>query len=586
MSDINKEKLLESYPIPITIDSTKKILKQMENCIFKINNSNGKGTGFFCYITNNNQSLPVIITTNHLINEKIIKEKKDIRVKFYDNKDEIKIKIDNNRKIYTSEEYDTTIIEIKPERDKVKKERFLELDENVFDDEPNLYNEDIYIIQFPIIYNEQKASVSYGKLKEIEQQNNIIHLCSTQPGSSGSPILNLKNNKIIGMHKESSINFNKGIFLKNPIKEYLDNINIIKIEEEENNNLIDFKNEINDEYSENKNNEFKNDPKNLKYKYDITSFNDGSYGGNDIFEVFISFKDNKEYVVSPNIKSYNLEIFQLLDNKKITSLKGHNTNISTVRYFINNKDNNEYLISGDIKEIVNIWDITNNYTIKYKINTKYNNSSCLLIFPNNFDKNYIITSTQETSYDNDKAATKIYSLNNGEFIKYINNSNNNKIWYLLSWYNKENKKYYIIQLAYTIIINNLLEDELYSELIYQPKECHFSGFIYNKDNNDYLCTSSRNGYINIWDLYNKTQFKVIETNSCLFHTIQWNSKYIIVADFFSKSFKIIDIENGNIIDIPGQHTKEVICIKKVIHPNYGESLLSASMDNTIKLWSL
>ena len=40
---INYENIIE----PITIDSTKKILEQMKNCIWKINNSNGKGIGFF-----------------------------------------------------------------------------------------------------------------------------------------------------------------------------------------------------------------------------------------------------------------------------------------------------------------------------------------------------------------------------------------------------------------------------------------------------------------------------------------------------------------------------------------------------------
>ena len=596
MSDRNQEKLLESYPIPVTIDSTKIILNQMENCICKINSPNGKGTGFFCYIPYNNTNLPVFITNNHLIDEKIIKEKNNITVTINDDKEKkINIKINDNRKIYTSpkDKYDTTIIEIKPEKDKISKNNFLELDKNIFENNPSLYNENIYIIQYPILYNEQKAAVSYGILKEIQKENDMIHLCSTEFGSSGSPILNLTNNKVIGIHKESSINFNfnRGTFLKNPINEYLNNINLIKgyannNKIEENNNLIEIVNEENNEYINKINYKFENEPKDLKYKFDITNSNDGSFGANDIFEIFISYKDNKEYIISPNIHNYNLDIFELLDNKKIKSLKGHSNHITTVRYFINNKDYNEYLISGDNKDIVIIWDITNNYNIKYQIHTHYNNSSCLLVFPHNINHNYIITSNQGISNDNDKSATKIYSLNNGKFIKYINNTNNNKIWYLLSWYNKKNNKYYIIQLAYKIIINNLLEDELYSELIYQPEECHFSGFIYNKDNKDYLCTSSRNGYINIWDLYNKIEYKVINTNSALFHIIQWNSKYLIVADFFNKSFKIINIENENILDINKQHIKEVICIKKIYHPKYGESLLTAANDNTIKLWIL
>ena len=45
-------------------------------------------------------------------------------------------------------------------------------------------------------------------------------------------------------------------------------------------------------------------------------------------------------------------------------------------------------------------------------------------------------------------------------------------------------------------------------------------------------------------------------------------------------------EKKNISDINGKHTKEVVCIKKIYHPIYGESLLSAGNDNTIKLWTI
>ena len=132
-----------------------------------------------------------------------------------------------------------------------------------------------------------------------------------------------------------------------------------------------------------------------------------------------------------------------------------------------------------------------------------------------------------------------------------------------------------------------MEDELYSKFIHQPEDYHCSGFIYNIDNNDYLCSSSYNGYINIWDLYNKNIFKVINTNKCnLHHIIQWNNKYIIVADYENECFKIINLENKIIKDIEKQHTDWVVCIKKIYHPKYGESLLSAADDKTIKLWSI
>jgi V8-like Glu-specific endopeptidase len=74
----------------------------------------------------------------------------------------------------------------------------------------------IYILHYP---NCGKSSVSYGIIKKL-QNSDISHLCSTEKGSSGSPILNLTNNKVIGIHRGSFDNFkfNKGSILSNSTK--------------------------------------------------------------------------------------------------------------------------------------------------------------------------------------------------------------------------------------------------------------------------------------------------------------------------------------------------------------------------------
>lgn len=75
----------------------------------------------------------------------------------------------------------------------------------------------IYVIQYP---NGKNAVVSYGLLDEINNYE-INHTCSTDYGSSGSPILNLEDNTVIGIHKEASpYNFNQGTFLKFPINDF------------------------------------------------------------------------------------------------------------------------------------------------------------------------------------------------------------------------------------------------------------------------------------------------------------------------------------------------------------------------------
>ena len=55
----------------------------------------------------------------------------------------------------------------------------------------------------------------------MKKKHEFTHKCSTEDGSSGSPILNI-NNKLICLHKEGYHNkFNKGTFLNFPIKKYI-----------------------------------------------------------------------------------------------------------------------------------------------------------------------------------------------------------------------------------------------------------------------------------------------------------------------------------------------------------------------------
>ena len=457
-----------------------------------------------------------------------------------------------------------------------------------------------------LVINEinQKVISLENKIQELENKNiDIINKYENEIKSLNTKIMNLENNI-----NNSIIKINDSINCFNLLKEEknIDNNNVNKMNnnifnDEINKNEIIINNEYqekeinlekinnNKEYEKKINYEFVKDPKNLKYKSDLISSNSDS-GYNDIFEIYISYKDNQEYIVSPNYKNFNLNIFNLRNNQKILSLQKHENSIRTIRYFINNKNKNEYLISADSNQKVIIWDITNNYNIKYIIDTKYASDiySCLLVFPENMNDNFIVTSTYCMSKNNEEAATKVYSFNDCKFIKYINNTSDIHIYYLLSWYNKNNNQYYIIQFSKNkILINNLISDELYSELINIPEGYHYSGVLYYKDNKDYLCSSSTNGYLNIWDLYEKKIYKNINTNgSNLAHVINWNNKYIIAVDINKKSFKIIEIENNSIYDIKNDNKHKLYCIKKVNHPIYGESLLSVTNDKVIKLWTI
>ena len=162
-----------------------------------------------------------MITNNHVIGDDYINNNKTIKISLNNGKKIIDIKLDSSRKKYTNKEYDVTIIEIKKD-DNIKDNSFLQIDENIFQENPIDFfaKKSIYIIQYPDYI---EASVSYGILKRIKENNELEHYCITNKGSSGSPIINLENNKVLGVHKSSSVksNFNLGIFLKNPNNEFI-----------------------------------------------------------------------------------------------------------------------------------------------------------------------------------------------------------------------------------------------------------------------------------------------------------------------------------------------------------------------------
>ena len=242
--ELIQEKMGLKYPKPVTIEGTEKILDQMKNCVFKIILENGvKGTGFFCNISYNNTFMPVMITNNHIIDSNYISNNKFIIITLNNDKDDKIIRLDNKRIIYTNKEYDVTIIEIKPKDDEIN--NYMELEDKIFKQESYLYynQESVYNIHYS---KGEKAAVSYGFINKINKSN-IIYFCCIDQSLSGSPIISISNNKIIGIHKENSNKFNQnhGIFLKEPINDFINKHFSLKNNYFKDSNIIKKEDEIN-----------------------------------------------------------------------------------------------------------------------------------------------------------------------------------------------------------------------------------------------------------------------------------------------------------------------------------------------------
>ena len=229
--DYIPEKDLPNYSKSISLEEMITGIKQMQNSILKIKNADGGiGTGFYCLIEPNNWNsfpLRVVMTNNHVLDENSIKIGDKIIYSLNNNKINKQIIIDESRITYTSKKYDITIIEIK-EKDGINKDSFLEIDNQIFNNNPNEYFRDkpVYLLHYPKGYEIKRAD---GTIKYIDEKDNIQYYINSESGSSGGSIINLKNFKVIGIHKgaaKEGKNWNIGTLLKGPIEELK---NIIKI---------------------------------------------------------------------------------------------------------------------------------------------------------------------------------------------------------------------------------------------------------------------------------------------------------------------------------------------------------------------
>ena len=229
---MEEEKKIKNMPDPVTISGTETILNQMKNCICKIKINKTNGTGFFCTINcENKKTMNVLMTNYHVLDENYYALNNELNLFINDDKDVKILNLKIKRKTYFNKKYDLAMIELK-ESDNIK--HFLELDDNLFKNEIKAFYKDIsiYTLQYPLGNN---ATVSYGLSNGINNFE-INHTCSTEHGSSGSPILNLS-------HKQSAkrFNYNIGTCLQFPLNDFFGkdeiNINIIKKENEENNKI-------------------------------------------------------------------------------------------------------------------------------------------------------------------------------------------------------------------------------------------------------------------------------------------------------------------------------------------------------------
>ena len=167
---------------------------KIEKCICKIIRKIKVGTGFFCDIPEKN--IKLLITNNHILDEIYLDQGNKVSYMISEKEEETynEIDLEKDRFKLTNKEMDFTVIEILKE-DNIH--NFLEINHEQYD-----MNNEIYSYQYA---GGVKLGFSFGNII-VKKENLLEYNVGTKEGSSGSPILLMKNSKVIGLHKASYIN--------------------------------------------------------------------------------------------------------------------------------------------------------------------------------------------------------------------------------------------------------------------------------------------------------------------------------------------------------------------------------------------
>jgi len=96
------------------------------------------------------------------------------------------------------------------------------MDNSIHVNNPPILHENVYLLHYP--EGVENVQFSKGKANHLIKNINLITNIWTEPGSSGAPIINHKNNYVIGIHRSSSKMGNEvigfGIIINYAVKKF------------------------------------------------------------------------------------------------------------------------------------------------------------------------------------------------------------------------------------------------------------------------------------------------------------------------------------------------------------------------------
>ena len=162
-------------------------------------------------------------------------------------------------------------------------------------------------------------------------------------------------------------------------------------------------------------------------------------------------------------------------------------------------------------------------------------------------------------------------------------------YFLNIWYDNRNNKndiYIINANSKDVKIYNYRTGEVYRNFHGKDQSYawHMSAFVSSIDKVPYLFESDGNGNLRVWNIDSQVLYKKILITGCNLRGIcLWTETYVLAAGT-DKTVKIINFMKEELEGTIEGHNNILCTIEKIIHPLYGESIITGAIDGKIKLY--
>ena len=401
-------------------------------------------------------------------------------------------------------------------------------------------------------------------------------------------------NPYADLNKNLNNPLNPFIIAQNKINNEKNNLFLIKEDSDiDNSNYSPFtihkKNFKKYENKTNENNYFLKNPGKLEYFETIVKGAFSRFPIDNHICVFKSINNTLNLVYSKRNSEYGFDFsiiaFNIATNQIMCEIKNLvDDYILNLRYFLDKINKRDLIISVLEKNTIKIWNLKNcECIIELKEINKYSqiySAYCL----NNNNINYIITSHMADPKESE--GLKIFDFN-GQKIGEIMDSKDTTVLVETYYDNKLCKNYILTGNKRYIKSFDFDKKELYYKYVdLRRKEYYNSIIVRNNENITELIGSCDDGYIRIWDFHAGLIIKEIEVFELDAYGIcLWDMNHLFVGGL-DRKIKLVNLNTSEIIKIINSKNPNTFTIKKVIHPKFGETLITFDNYGTVKLWSI